>query len=307
MALRLQHYVELPPHAGAGGFDHAAVHARRRRLFVAHTANDAVDVIETQGDEYVYSVPQLGGVAGALVSEEDDVVFSSNRGENTVSIFRPDDRSVDLKIPVGTRPNGMAYDAVTKRLLVAHVGDPAVRGSATAAVVDIGEREVISELAMPGKTRWAVFDARTSCFYVNIAEPPRIVVIAADETERIKRSIEIPCAGPHGLDVDSDSGRLFCACDGGELVTVSISTGRVIAQTRISGVPDVIFFHPGLRRLYVAVGDPGVVDVIETDCLERVDVVTTERRAKTMALDAGRNALYVFCPESHRAAVFSDS
>jgi len=38
--------IELPSHAGAGAFDHAAVHRRTGLVYVAHTANDAVDVIE---------------------------------------------------------------------------------------------------------------------------------------------------------------------------------------------------------------------------------------------------------------------
>ncbi len=38
-------YIELPEHRGAGGFDHADVHAPSDRLYVAHTGNDAMDVI----------------------------------------------------------------------------------------------------------------------------------------------------------------------------------------------------------------------------------------------------------------------
>jgi hypothetical protein len=73
--------------AASGGFDHAAVHGRRGLLYVAHTANDAVDVIDCAANRYLRSIPGLGAVAGALVSEADDLVFTSNRGENTVGIF----------------------------------------------------------------------------------------------------------------------------------------------------------------------------------------------------------------------------
>ena len=38
--------VPLPAHDKPGGFDHAAVHGPRGQLYVAHTANDAVDVID---------------------------------------------------------------------------------------------------------------------------------------------------------------------------------------------------------------------------------------------------------------------
>ena len=102
--------VKLPAHAKPGGFDHAAVHGRRGRLYVAHTANDALDVIDCATNTYLGSIPGLEGVAGALVSEEHDLVFTSNRGENTVGIFPADREEALIKVKVGQRPNGLAYD-----------------------------------------------------------------------------------------------------------------------------------------------------------------------------------------------------
>ena len=79
--------IELPADKGPGGFDHAAVHGVAGRLFVAHTANDAVDVIDCVSDQYLFSIPGLAGVAGALVSEELGLIFTSNRGDDTVGII----------------------------------------------------------------------------------------------------------------------------------------------------------------------------------------------------------------------------
>src|SRR5512137_3111127 len=93
MALRHLGYVELPANVKPGGFDHAAIHRASARLYVAHTINDALDVIDCIGDRYLHSIPNLTGVAGALVSDERDLVFTSNRGENTVSIFAPGDEA----------------------------------------------------------------------------------------------------------------------------------------------------------------------------------------------------------------------
>src|SRR5205814_3142735 len=81
--------IALPPHAKEGGFDHAAVDAGRARLYIAHTANDAIDVVDCEALSYLHSLPGLPGVAGALVSEADGRVFTSNRGENTVAVFAP--------------------------------------------------------------------------------------------------------------------------------------------------------------------------------------------------------------------------
>ena len=55
MTLRRLGFVELPPHVGPGGFDHAAVHEPTGRIYVAHTANDAVDVIDIAARKHVGS------------------------------------------------------------------------------------------------------------------------------------------------------------------------------------------------------------------------------------------------------------
>jgi hypothetical protein len=69
MTLRLLGHVELPAHRSNGGFDHADIHSPTDRLYVAHTANDSIDVIDCAKDSYVESISGLPAVAGALVSE----------------------------------------------------------------------------------------------------------------------------------------------------------------------------------------------------------------------------------------------
>ena len=46
MSLQLLGHVKLPGNLKPGGFDHAALHCASGRLYVAHTANDALDVID---------------------------------------------------------------------------------------------------------------------------------------------------------------------------------------------------------------------------------------------------------------------
>jgi hypothetical protein len=48
MALKHRGYVELPAHAKPGGF-YAAIHRKSPRIYVAHTANDSLDVIVGEG------------------------------------------------------------------------------------------------------------------------------------------------------------------------------------------------------------------------------------------------------------------
>ncbi len=306
MALRHLGYIGLPANAKPGGFDHAAVHRASARLYVAHTVNDALDVIDCAGHRYLHSIPNLTGVAGALVSDERNLVFTSNRGENTVGIFSPDDEAGLFKVAVGVRPNGLAYDSTCHLLLAANVGDPAITDSFTVSVLDVARRTMIANVPVPGRTRWAIFDPNSHAFYVNIMEPAQMVVIEADRPAQIARIFNVPAAGPHGLDLDAERRRLFCACDGKRLVTLAADTGHVLNEQDISGVPDVVFFHAALQHLYVAIGDPGVIDVFDTATMTRIETVSTEKGAHTIALDPERNEVFAFLPQSHRAAVYAD-
>ena len=83
---------------------------------------------------------------------------------------------------------------------------------------------------------------------------------------------------------------------------VSTRVGQILAQDPLSGAPDVVFFDRVHRRLYVAVGDPGTIDVFETSALEKLGSVATEKGAHTFALAPRGEHLYAFLPASHRAA-----
>jgi DNA-binding beta-propeller fold protein YncE len=307
MALSLLGHVELPPNRSSGGFDHADIHHGSDRLYVAHTCNDAVDVIDTASDRYIESIPGFTAVAGALVSEARRLVFTSNRGENTVSVFAPGKEREGFKVSVGMKPNGLAFDPTRGILLAANVGDPSIPNSHSVSIVDLARRERIAEVDVPGRTRWAIYDESRGLFFVNIASPARIIVIDARDPTRISREHDVPAAGPHGLDIDAVTGRLLCACDAGVLLAIDADSGRVLGEVGLSGAPDVIFLHRRpFSRLYVAVADPGVIDVIDVEAMRRAEALATEAGAHTLALDRKRSKVYAFLPQSHRAAVFHE-
>lgn len=244
--LELVGEIPLPAHQGPGGFDHAAVHRPRRQLYVAHTANNALDVIDCESNKYLRSVP------------------------------------------------------------AANVGDPAIPGSFTVSVVDVSARSMIADVPVSGRTRWTVFDADAGCFYVNIDRPAQIVVIDSASPDRVARAFHVAAAGPHGMDLDAATHRLFCACDAGTLVVLDAGSGLERARAELAGAPDVIFFNRERRHLYVAIGDPGLIEVFETDRMRRIETIRTEPGAHTLGFDQARDLVYAFLPGSHRALVLHD-
>jgi len=304
MTLTLTGYVDLPEHRAKGGFDHAAVHAASGHVYVAHTANDSVDVFDPVARKLLFSVPDLAAVAGALVSDESELVFTSNRGENMIGVFAPGPDPKVTKIAVGVRPNGLAYDARRRLVLAANVGDPAVPRFCTLSMVDLDAGAMRASIEVPGRTRWAVFDPDAEAFYANIMHPSQIVVIDARNPDRIARTMPVPADGAHGLDFDPATRRLFCACDAGRLITFDADSGKVLNEGQLSGVPDVVWFNVKRQQLTIAVGDPGVVDVFDTRSMASLGTVATERGAHTTALPPSGDGLYAFLPGTHRAAIF---
>jgi DNA-binding beta-propeller fold protein YncE len=294
-------FVPLQP-GDEAGFDHADVHAPGRRMYVAHTGANRVDVVDCADQRYVRSLPDLPGVAGVLIEAPDDLLFTSDRGCARVSVFRCPDEELLGQVAVGPHPNGLAYDRAGRRLYSFNLGEP-LGEDCKASVVDLDRFEVVAELPLPGRPRWAVYDEERRVVYANVRDPASIVVIDCGRVE-IVRAYEIPSDGPHGLWLDGT--RLLCAADGGRLVALDRDSGVVLQSLPLPGIPDVVWHDPHLRRLYVAVGEPGVVCTFSTDGeLTQVGTTGTETGAHTLTVDPVSHYVYVFCPDSGGAAVYA--
>ncbi len=294
-------FIAVPPGAKQG-FDHADVFRGGRRMYVAHTGADRVDVLDCEHQTFLRSLSDLPGVAGVLIDEGQDLLFTSDRGAARVSVFRCSDEQLLGRVTVGPHPNGLAYDRRRRRLYSFNLGEP-LGENCTASVIDLESMRVIAEIRLPGRPRWALYDESRDRVYANIREPAEIVVIDGERWEIVDR-FEVPSEGPHGLALLGD--RLFCAADGAALVVIDANTGELIDSLSLPGVPDVVMHDAGLRRLYVAIGEPGVVCSLDTERLEHLETVETEKGAHTIGWDPDRRRLYVFCPGSDGAAVFEE-
>jgi DNA-binding beta-propeller fold protein YncE len=302
--VRLAQTAFIPlPSGREPGFDHADTWLGDggARIFVAHTGADRVEVIDSEAEVLLHSIDDLPGVAGVLIDREHDLLFTSDRGCARASIFRCSDELLLGRIEVGQRPNGLAYDRARRRLYTFNLGEPPGVGC-TASVIDVDAMSVVAEIALPGRPRWAAYDVASDLIYANIGDPAVVVRIDPDAGE-IVSTIDVPVAGPHGLWIDED--RLYCAADGGALVVIHRDTGAITAKVPIPGAPDVVWHDPVAGEMFVAVGDPGVVTVVDTAALELIESVATERGAHTLTWDPTHQRLYVFCPESGGAALFT--
>src|SRR6266581_6081234 len=92
MALTKVGFISIP-RGEQPGFDHADVYRpdvpAASRLYVAHT-----EVIDCLSNSYLHFLPDVPGVAGILIDNEHDLLFSSDRGCARVSIYRCSDETL---------------------------------------------------------------------------------------------------------------------------------------------------------------------------------------------------------------------
>jgi len=295
--LSLRQYVALPKH-GSGGFDHGDVEISSGKVFVAHTANNAVEVIDGERLAHLATIPGCDEASGLMCAQDHGFVIAAARGTGKILLIDPMAEKVVREMNAGSRPNGLAWDTIRKRLLVADVGDNSAR------ILDSSYAQVVTTISLPGRPRWSVYDPRLDLFLVNIREPSGVLAISA-ESER-ERFMAVSAAGPHGLDIDKEEGRAFVACDGKAVAVLDVETGKEIATVPLAGAPDAIWYDPLMKRLYCAIGREGVVDVVDTLGLVVDEQTKTEGGAHTTAFDTARQRLYVFLPRSCRASVYDE-
>ncbi len=289
--------IDLPRHP-AGGFDHGDVHLPTGRVFVAHTANGTVEVLDGEQCRHLSTIPGCPEASGVLCTDR-GLVFAAARGGGRVLVIDALAAAVVREVMVGPKPNGLAWDGRRRHLLVADVEDLRAR------LIDPGNGACLAAVVLPGRPRWAAYDAAADRFLINIREPACVILLSADSGEAAGRW-PVSSPGPHGLDLDLDTARAFVACDDGMVVALDLAGGHQVGRGPIAGEPDAVWYNPAAARLYVAIGRPGLVDVLDIRSMELLERIVTEEGAHTTAFDRLRQRLYVFLPRSGCASVYAE-
>jgi hypothetical protein len=287
------------PGAAGSAFDHAAFDANSRRVFVAHTARDCVEVIDHDAGRHIATLSGFPGVAGAVA--DDGQILVTNRGGASVAFLDASTLETRAIFKTGGRPNGAVIVARSGLAVVACIGDD---GEApTLQLFGLSDHKHVS-IDLPGRPRWCVTDAVGEQVFLCIREPSMVLVARLPDLGAVTHW-KVPSSGAHGLDIDHSRGRLYVACDDSALVEMSSTSGEVTNVWPIIGPPDVTFFNPATGLVHVAIGEPGLVETIDPRTGHGTQTVTGAG-AHTTALVAP-NRLYVISPAHGGILVLSDT
>ena len=245
------------PDAMGSEFDHAAFDASSRRVFIAHTARDCVEVIDHDAGKHLATLPGFPGVAGAVA--DNGLILVTNRGSASVALLDANTLETRATYRTGGRPNGAVIVAQSGLGIAACIGGDGE--TPTLQLFELnGPRHVSIDL--PGRPRWCVTDAAAERVFLCIREPSMVLVARLPDLGAVTHW-KVPSSGAHGLDIDHSRERLYVACDDSTLVEMSSTSGEITNAWSIGGPPDVTFFNPATGLVHVAIGEPGLVDSVD--------------------------------------------
>ena len=287
MALTVRGIIEIPG-AQDTSFDHGAFDPKTRRVFVAHTARDCVEVIDHDTSRHVATLngfPEAAGVAAI-----DGNVLITNRGAASLAWLDATTLKTRFVSPTALRPNGVAITSTGNLAIAACIGDDA-HGPELQVFDPDGNR--LSALKLPGRPRWCVVDADDARVFLAIRDPTMVLVAGLPDLSSLEHW-PLPSGGAHGMDINHAANLLYVACDDGALVEVDTRSGKTQRQWPLAGGPDATFFNPASGIVHVAIAEPGLVQSVDPRT-GAASKIATASGAKTTAFIAP-DRLYVLSP-----------
>jgi len=270
---------------GGARWDYAYVDAANHRLYVSHGTQ--TEVIDTASDKLVGTIPGTNGVHGVAIAGDLGRGFTSDGGDNDVTIFDLKTLKVISKVKTGQNPDAIIYEPVSRRIFTFN------GRSSDSTAIDAKTGDVVAaSIPVGGKPEFAQIDGKGH-IYANIEDKNEIIEVDAKNALVAKRYSIAPCDSPSGLAIDP-KGRLYSVCENKLMIVSDPATGKVLATAAIGGGTDGVAFDDGYA--FSANGADGTVTMVgETSPgkFEPVATIPTQRSARTIASDQRAHKLYL--------------
>jgi DNA-binding beta-propeller fold protein YncE len=283
----LYHLLKEIPIAGAGGWDYLTVDSDAARLYVSHGTE--VVVVDLDKDEVTGEITNTPGVHGITIAPELGRGFVSDGRENKAAIVDLKTLQILDKVDTGKNPDGLVYEPGRQEVYLFNGKD------SSATVLDAKSGAVVATIPLPGKPEFCAADPDAQRVYDNI-EDQSVVVAIDTKAHAVKDTWPIaPGQEASGMAFDAAHHRLFIGCHNKQMVMLDTTTGKVVGAVPIGDGVDANAFDPGTQLAFASCGD-GTVTIAHEDTPDRftlAQTLTTEKSARTMALDPRTHQIYL--------------
>ncbi|MDD5564412.1 MAG: hypothetical protein PHQ91_11935 [Thermoanaerobaculaceae bacterium] len=271
---------------GDGGWDYLTLDAAAHRLYLSRSTH--VVVIDAATGAPVGEIADTPGVHGVVLVPGTEIGYTSDGRSGNATMFDTRTFKAIKRVAVGEGPDAIVYDPASKRVFTmnGHGHDTTAIEAATGAVA--------GRVALGGKPEFAAADGRGHLF-VNIEDTSEVVELDTAKLVVLARWPLAPGEGPSGMAIDAAHHRLFIGCHNKLMAVLNADTGKVIATLPIGAGVDANAFDPATGLAFASCGDGSLTVARESspDQFAVAETVTTQRGARTMALDPATGTVYL--------------
>ncbi|HWK12703.1 MAG TPA: hypothetical protein VNR64_21775, partial [Vicinamibacterales bacterium] len=266
---------------GDGGTDYVTVEPATHRVFVSRSTH--MMVVDGPTGKVIGDIPNTPGVHGAGLATRAGHGFTTNGGDQTVTMFDLKTLAVIKQIKVGPGLDGIMYDEPDDKIILTNHSRPI--GTLTAINPETGDIVATVDLEDTAP-EGAAADGKGHIF-VNNEGKSTIQVIDVKTWKATASWPLAPCDGPTGIAYDKASDRVFSGCSRNSVV-VDPRSGKVVATISNGTRVDALGWDPSEKLMYIPNGGEGNVTVVHQDSPDKYSVVatvTTFPGAKPITID----------------------
>jgi hypothetical protein len=278
-----------------GRFDHLAVDAAGKRLFIAALGNNTLEVVDLAAKKRLQPVRGLDEPQGIAYAPDTRRIYVANGKDGKLRIYDAVSLQPAGEVEIGEDADNVRYDASRRMIWVAFT--PALGAVNAAAGARAGE---IRMGAHPESFQLEISGPR---IFANVPGTGMIEVADREKKAIVARWPVKGASANYPMALDEGSSRLFTGCRKPARVLVfDTATGRETASFACPGDTDDLFFDAARKRLYV-IGGEGFVEAFaqkSADEYRSLGRTATASGARTGLYSPDLNRLFVMVP--HRGA-----
>ena len=174
-SLKLTH--TIPLNGVQGRFDHLAIDAKGRRLFVAALGNNSLEVIDLAAGKRIQSVPGMSKPTGVLYLSDLNQILVANGDDGTLKILDGAEFKVLKNITSLDDADNLRFDSKAKLAWLGY-GDGAL------GVVDTATVKQIADVKLARHPESYQLEQNGSRIFVNVPDAKQVAVV-----DREKRGV----------------------------------------------------------------------------------------------------------------------
>ncbi len=280
------HLIKKVKLGGTGGWDYLTVDQATHRVFISRGTK--VIVVDPTTEKVLGEILDMKRVHGIALAAEFNKGYITDGQAATATMFDMTNYKTLGQAKTDKDADAVIYDAYSKRVFTFN-GD-----AGTSTVIEAADGKLAGTVELGGGPEFAATDGKGK-IYVNLEDKSQLVKFDA-KTLKVENTWPLaPCESPSGLAIDAEHEVLIVGCHNKLMAFVDGNSGKVLGTVPIGQGVDANRFDPGTGYAFASCGD-GTLTIAHEDSpgkFSLVEMINTQRGARTMALDKSNHNVYL--------------